>query len=46
MKQIAILTSLGMFLWVRLVLGELKFCYSDEALEKTVMSLPKGLKAA
>ncbi|CCD50121.1 similar to NACHT domain protein [Botrytis cinerea T4] len=36
----------GMFLWVRLVLGELKFCYSDEALEKTVMSLPKGLKAA
>ncbi|KAF7954690.1 hypothetical protein EAE96_005809 [Botrytis aclada] len=36
----------GMFLWVRLVLGELKFCYSDEALEKTVMGLPKGLKAA
>ncbi|TGO32628.1 hypothetical protein BHYA_0301g00120 [Botrytis hyacinthi] len=36
----------GMFLWVRLVLDELKFCYSDEALERAVMGLPKGLKAA
>ncbi|KAF7952570.1 uncharacterized protein EAE97_002067 [Botrytis byssoidea] len=36
----------GMFLWVRLVLDELKFCYSDEALERAVMSLPRGLKAA
>jgi hypothetical protein len=36
----------GMFLWVRLVLHELKYCYSDAALEETATSLPKGLKAA
>jgi len=36
----------GMFLWVRLVLNELKYCYSDAALEETATSLPKGLKAA
>ncbi|KAF7855285.1 uncharacterized protein EAF02_011544 [Botrytis sinoallii] len=36
----------GMFLWARLVLDELKFCYSDGALERTAMGLPKGLKAA
>ncbi|KAM3064939.1 hypothetical protein ACMFMF_011556 [Clarireedia jacksonii] len=36
----------GMFLWVRLVVDELKYCYSDAALEETTTSLPKGLKAA
>lgn len=36
----------GMFLWVRLVMDELKYCYSDAALEETATSLPKGLKAA
>jgi hypothetical protein len=36
----------GMFLWVRLVVDELKYCYSDGALEETARSLPKGLKAA
>ena len=36
----------GMFLWVRLVVDELKYCYSDAALEETATSLPKGLKAA
>jgi hypothetical protein len=35
-----------MFLWVRLVAHELKYCYSDAALKATVTSLPKGLKAA
>ncbi|PMD47183.1 hypothetical protein L207DRAFT_448755, partial [Hyaloscypha variabilis F] len=36
----------GMFLWVRLVVDELKYCYSDAALEETASRLPKGLKAA
>ncbi|CZR69490.1 related to vegetatible incompatibility protein HET-E-1 [Phialocephala subalpina] len=36
----------GMFLWVRLVVDELKHCYSDAAMETTATSLPKGLKAA
>ena len=36
----------GMFLWVRLVVDELKYCYSDVTLEETARSLPKGLKAA
>ncbi|CZR68409.1 uncharacterized protein PAC_18308 [Phialocephala subalpina] len=36
----------GMFLWVRLVLGELRHCYSDAAMEETAKTLPKGLKAA
>lgn len=36
----------GMFLWVRLVIDELKGCGSDSELERTVLSLPKGLKAA
>lgn len=36
----------GMFLWARLVIDELKYCYSDAALEETAISLPKGLKAA
>ena len=38
--------QVGMFLWVRLVVDELKYCYSDAALEETATSLPKGLKAA
>jgi hypothetical protein len=38
--------GVGMFLWVRLVVEELKYCYSDAALEETATSLPKGLKAA
>lgn len=41
-----ILTNIGMFLWVRLVIGELKYCYSDATLEQTATSLPKGLEAA
>ncbi|PQE25152.1 hypothetical protein CJF31_00006017 [Rutstroemia sp. NJR-2017a BVV2] len=36
----------GMFLWVRLVVHELKKCFSDAALEETATSLPEGLKAA
>ncbi|CAG8952745.1 hypothetical protein HYFRA_00008989 [Hymenoscyphus fraxineus] len=36
----------GMFLWVRLVINELKYCYSDAAMEETVTNLPRGLKAA
>jgi hypothetical protein len=36
----------GMFLWVRLVVDELKYCYSDAALEETATRLPKGLKVA
>ncbi|RFU24008.1 hypothetical protein B7463_g12335, partial [Scytalidium lignicola] len=36
----------GMFLWVKLVIDELKYCYSDAALEQAATSLPKGLKAA
>lgn len=36
----------GMFLWVRLVAHELKYCYSDTALEETATRLPQGLKAA
>jgi hypothetical protein len=35
-----------MFLWVRLVVDELKHCYSDAALEEAATNLPKGLKAA
>jgi hypothetical protein len=36
----------GMFLWVRLVIEELGYCYSDAALEERALSLPKGLKEA
>jgi hypothetical protein len=36
----------GMFLWVRLVIDELRSCYSDWDLEATANSLPRGLKAA
>jgi len=36
----------GMFLWVRLVAHELKYCYSDSALKETATRLPQGLKAA
>ncbi|PQE30167.1 hypothetical protein CJF32_00003620 [Rutstroemia sp. NJR-2017a WRK4] len=36
----------GMFLWVRLVVHELKYCYSDVSLEETATRLPNGLKAA
>lgn len=35
-----------MFLWVRLVVEELRYCYSDADLESTATSLPKGLKEA
>jgi hypothetical protein len=35
-----------MFLWVRLVVEELRHCYSDLDLEETVTSLPRGLKEA
>jgi len=35
-----------MFLWVRLVVHELKHCYCDAEMENTATNLPKGLKAA
>lgn len=38
--------SLGMFLWVRLVIEELRNCFSDWDLEDRANSLPRGLKAA
>ena len=37
---------IGMFLWARLVIDELKCCYNDSTLEKAAISLPRGLKAA
>jgi len=37
---------LGMFLWVRLVVEELKNCFSDWELESQANSLPKGLDEA
>ncbi|KAI9640653.1 hypothetical protein NHQ30_010957 [Ciborinia camelliae] len=36
----------GMFLWVRLVVGELKYCYNDADLMQTAKGLPKGLESA
>ncbi|TVY65596.1 Vegetative incompatibility protein HET-E-1 [Lachnellula suecica] len=36
----------GMFLWVRLVVEELRYCYSDADLENAATSLPKGLQKA
>ncbi|KAF8859961.1 PLU-1-domain-containing protein [Acephala macrosclerotiorum] len=36
----------GMFLWVRLVVEELRNCFSDWDLEDRANSLPRGLKAA
>ncbi|KAH9219296.1 hypothetical protein DL95DRAFT_520678 [Leptodontidium sp. 2 PMI_412] len=36
----------GMFLWVRLVVGELRVCGSDWELEDRAKSLPRGLKKA
>ena len=39
-------TLIGMFLWVRLIVEELQYCYSDVALEERVLSLPKGLHEA
>jgi hypothetical protein len=36
----------GMFLWVRLVVDELKYSYNDAQMEEAATSLPKGLKAA
>ncbi|KAH6719009.1 hypothetical protein BKA61DRAFT_629792 [Leptodontidium sp. MPI-SDFR-AT-0119] len=38
--------SNGMFLWVRLVLDELNYCYSDEELESKLEGLPNGLAKA
>jgi hypothetical protein len=35
-----------MFLWVRLVVDELRQCYSDADLEERSTSLPKGLEQA
>ncbi|CAG8975822.1 hypothetical protein HYALB_00009402 [Hymenoscyphus albidus] len=35
-----------MFLWTQLVINELKYCYSDAAMEETIQNLPRGLKAA
>ena len=35
-----------MFLWVRLVIEELRNCYSDGDLEEKANSLPKGLDEA
>lgn len=35
-----------MFLWVRLVVEELRQCYNDTDLEEKAMSLPKGLEQA
>ena len=40
------LTSSGMFLWVHLVVEELRGCYSDWDLKESAESLPKGLEAA
>lgn len=45
-KGISANNSIGMFLWVKLVVDELRYCYNDTALEETAISLPKGLKAA
>jgi hypothetical protein len=36
----------GMFLWVRLVVEELRYCYSDADLEERAVSLPRGLEEA
>jgi hypothetical protein len=35
-----------MFLWVRLVVEELRYCYSDADLEERAVSLPRGLEEA
>jgi hypothetical protein len=35
-----------MFLWVRLVVEELQYCYSDANLEETATALPRGLDEA
>jgi hypothetical protein len=37
---------IGMFLWVRLVVEELRNCFSDWDLEEKANSLPKGLDEA
>ncbi|TVY89373.1 Vegetative incompatibility protein HET-E-1 [Lachnellula willkommii] len=36
----------GMFLWVRLVVAELRYCFCDADLETTATSLPRGLQKA
>jgi len=35
-----------MFLWVRLMVDELRQCYSDADLEERATGLPKGLEKA
>jgi len=35
-----------MFLWVRLVIEELRQCYNDADLEERALGLPKGLEKA
>jgi len=35
-----------MFLWVRLVIDELGYCYNEGELEQRALHLPEGLKKA
>jgi hypothetical protein len=35
-----------MFLWVRLVIDELGYCYNEADLEPRAISLPRGLHEA
>ncbi|KAL3427321.1 NACHT domain-containing protein [Phlyctema vagabunda] len=36
----------GMFIWVRLVIEELRNCYTDADIEATALKIPKGLEKA
>ncbi|KIW21374.1 hypothetical protein PV08_01954 [Exophiala spinifera] len=44
--EVIALKADGMFLWVRLILDELRKCYSMDELRKTVEGLPKGIDEA
>ena len=40
------LICIGMFLWIKLIIDELRQCYNDTDLKATTEGLPTGLKKA